>query len=107
MRGLVVKGEGYEKGMGRRKGRRHENRRMQKASSCLCGFLREYGWAILNGDTEGDEEGEWTYTGGRGESVIDYVVEDERTRKGIEKLRVKEKVDSDHQPIVVYIKGRE
>ena len=29
----------------------------------------------------GDEEEEWTYTGGKGESVIDYILGDEIVRE--------------------------
>lgn len=32
------------------------------------------GWYILNGKTEGDWEGEFTYVGARGCSVIDYAI---------------------------------
>lgn len=35
---------------------------------------------------EEDEKGEWTFTGGRGGSVIDYVVGNEETREGVRKL---------------------
>ena len=32
----------------------------------------------MNGAKEGDEKGEVTFTGGRGETVIDYVIGDKR-----------------------------
>lgn len=73
----------------------------------LCKFIRERGWSILNGNVRGDEEGEWTYTGGRGDSVIDYVLGDERTRERIREVRVEEKVDLDHRPITVWLEGSE
>jgi len=60
----------------------------------------------LNGDIKGDEEGEWTYIGGRGESVNDYIITDERARKKIERMEVESRVDSDHQPVTVWIKGK-
>lgn len=62
----------------------------------LCRFVGERGWEILNGNVEGDEEGEWTYTGGRGSSVIDYVLEKEDTRERVKRMEVGERVDSDH-----------
>lgn len=52
-----------------------------------------------------DEEGEWTYTGERRESIIDYVLGNEETRERIKKMKVKERVDSDHQPITAWMKG--
>lgn len=52
-----------------------------------------------------DEEGEWTYTGERRESIIDYVLGNEEIRERIKKMKVKERVDSDHQPITAWMKG--
>lgn len=45
-------------------------------------FVEENGWSIFNGDMKGDEEGEYTFTGEKGCTVIDYAIEDseERTR---------------------------
>lgn len=52
-----------------------------------------------------DEEEEWTYTGKRRESIIDYVLRNEETRERIKKMKVKERVDSDHQSITAWMKG--
>lgn len=41
----------------------------------------------------------------RGESIIDYVLGNEETRERIKKMKVKERVDSDHQPITAWMKG--
>ena len=59
----------------------------------------------MNGNVEGDEEGEWTYTGGRGNSVIDYILGNEDTRERVERMEVAERVESDHHPVVVWLKG--
>jgi len=61
--------------------------------------LGELGWSILNGSVVGDEEGEWTYTKGRGGTVIDYVMGNEETRERVKRMRIEDRVDSDHQPI--------
>jgi hypothetical protein len=45
------------------------------------GMDRENGWEVLNGNKQGDEEGEWTYVGNRGETVIDYGIELERVEE--------------------------
>ncbi|CAK9816314.1 hypothetical protein ANTPLA_LOCUS8954 [Anthophora plagiata] len=58
----------------------------------------------MNGDTEGDEEGEFTYIG-NGESVIDYVIGNEETREKVERVEVEGRIESDHQPVVVWIEG--
>lgn len=61
--------------------------------------MEELGWFILNGDMRQDEEGEWIYTGGRGDSVIDYVIGDIRVKERIDRMIVEEKIDSNHHPI--------
>jgi len=63
--------------------------------------IEELGWVIWNGDIKGDGEGEWTYTGGRGESVIDYVLGEVGTKEYVEKMEIGDQVDSDHYPVVV------
>lgn len=71
----------------------------------LVNFLEEKGWSILNGNVRGDEEGEWTFTGGRGNTVIDYVIGNEESRERIRNLKIGDKVDSDHHPVEVEIKS--
>jgi len=61
-------------------GERNKNskdRKMNKDGRVLVEFLKKRGWVILNGCTVGDEEGEFTFTGGKGNTVIDYVLGDE------------------------------
>jgi len=53
-----------------------------------------------------DEEEEFTFTGGRGNSTIDYVLGDEEVREEIEELRIGDKINSDHHPVEVKVKGR-
>ncbi|XP_043266634.1 uncharacterized protein [Venturia canescens] len=71
-----------------------------------CKFVNERGWRIVNGSVEGDREGEWAFVGGRGKSVIDYVVVGEKVWERVRKLEVVSRVDSDHMPVVVWLKGR-
>lgn len=47
-------------------------------------FINERGWVILNGGVERDGEGEWTYKGERGNSIIDYALEDGDSRELVE-----------------------
>ena len=58
-------GEEEEGGIGERE-RNSKDEKMNREGKKLCGFLRELGWSIMNGCIRGDEEGEWTYTGGKG-----------------------------------------
>lgn len=37
-------------------------------------WVEERGWCLANGTKWGDEEGEFTYVGARGASVIDYLL---------------------------------
>lgn len=56
------------------KRRRSKDKKVNKEGEVLLGWLEEEGWDIINGTKEGDEEGEWTFTKGREDSVIDYVI---------------------------------
>ena len=58
------------------------------------------------GEWGGGEEGEFTFTGGRGgDTVIDYILGDEDTRRWVKKLEIGDNVDSDHQPFRVSVGG--
>lgn len=67
----------------------------------LLEMTEEKGWSILNGNTEGDEKGEWTYVGARGNSVIDYAITNVMARDEIKKFKVEERIESDHMPLKV------
>ena len=90
--------EEEKKGKSKDKKVNREGRKLLEATG-------EIEWAILNGNMKGDEEGEYTYTGGRGESVIDYVITGEEERGEIECMKVEDRVESDHHPIVLEMKG--
>lgn len=68
-------------------------------------FIEERGWGIFNEVIQGDEEGEFTFTNGRGSMVIDYtsIIGDIEVRDRILKMTVKDRVDSDHQPVEVWL----
>lgn len=110
MQGRKGKGEN-ERGKGRRGwgGKKEVVGREDEEGRKLCNFLRKLGWSILNGDVEGDEEGKWTYTGGKGRSVINYVLGNEKTRKGVRWIKVggnEERIDSNHLLLTVWVEGR-
>ncbi|XP_067206638.1 uncharacterized protein [Linepithema humile] len=73
----------------------------------LVEYIEEKGWEIFNGSVRGDEEGEYTFTGGRGNTVIDYVIGEGEIRDRIEKMRIGDRVDSDHHPVEVWLRGEE
>lgn len=64
----------------------------------MVDFIEGKGWIILNGRTLGDEEGEFAFYGYRGNSVIDYIIVNDKMWDRIEKVRIEERVDSDHAP---------
>ncbi|XP_067208522.1 golgin subfamily A member 6-like protein 22 [Linepithema humile] len=105
-RGIEI-GEEGEDGIGRGEGRRRKSKdkKINREGRVMVEFLEERGCGILNGCTEGEEEGEFTFTGGKGNTVIDYVIADEDTREKIKSLRIGDRIDSDHQPLEVWVKG--
>lgn len=90
----------------KRKSRRSKDKKLNDEGRKLLQAIEEKEWVILNGSIRGDEEGEYTYTGERGETVIDYALGGREIVEEIEKLEIGEKVDSDHHPVIVWIKGR-
>ena len=69
----------------------------------MVDFVDSKAWIILNGYKKGDEEGEFTYVGSRGSTVIDYVIVNKDTNELIEEFNVEESIDSDHLPLKVKI----
>ena len=82
-------------------GRKSKDGKVNGEGRRLVGGLERVGWGILNGAVEGDEEGEFTYTGGRGESVIDYVIGEEKVKNRVVRMEIGDSVESDHHPIIV------
>ncbi|XP_011881271.1 PREDICTED: uncharacterized protein LOC105569421 [Vollenhovia emeryi] len=82
-----------------------KDKKINKEGKKLIQSIKERGWYILNGGERGDWKGNWTYSGGRGESVIDYVIVEQETEEEIERMEIEDKIDSDHQPTVVWLKG--
>lgn len=71
----------------------------------LISGIEERGWGIINGSK--GEEGEWTYVGENGESVIDYIITNQEAVEEIESLKIGDRVESDHMPLEVKIYGME
>lgn len=87
------------------KSRNFKDKKVNREGRRLREALEESGWSILNGNVRGDEEGEYMYTGSRGNTVIDYIIRNEEVRERVVRLEVGEEVDSDHQPVICWIKG--
>lgn len=65
----------------------------------LIDWVADVGGVILNGTTKGDEDGEFTYIGPKGASVIDYAIVNENCMEFVNSFKVEERVDSDHMPL--------
>lgn len=67
-------------------------------------FIEERGWYIYSGVVRRDEKKEYTFTGERGNTVIDYIIGDIRHR--IIRMTVVNRVDSDHHPVEIWLEGK-
>jgi len=90
---------------GEKKSRNSKDGKINGEGRKLVEKIEEWGWSIWNGNTIGDEEGEFTFTGGKGNTVIDYIIGDEEARGRIREMKIGEKVDSDHHPLEVWVEG--
>lgn len=54
---------------------------------------------------EEGEDGEWTYIGENGASVIDYVICNQEAVQEIERLKVGDRTDPDHMPLEAILYG--
>ena len=59
---------------------------------------------MLNGNWEGDQDGEFTYIGKQGQSVIDYGVVNFQVGQNIEYFRIEERTESDHLPMALELR---
>ncbi|KAJ3625182.1 hypothetical protein MTP99_018744 [Tenebrio molitor] len=65
------------------------------------GRIGERGWEILNGNRQGYEEGEWTYNGSMGKTVIDYGILNEEAWEKVEEFRTGERTETDYLEIAL------
>jgi len=52
----------------------------------LLGLVEDRGWDITNGNMRGDEKREFIYIAERAESVVDYVLVNQKAWEKIEKI---------------------
>ena len=67
--------------------------------------IEKWGLQIANGNIEGDELRECTYSDKRGASVIDYLLINNTGLERMDKFRVEDRTDSDHQSISATFKA--
>lgn len=78
--------------------------KINRGEKKLIRIREEMGLSIVNGNIKGDERNKFTYEGAREKSVIDYVI---IGRGRIESTEIGNKVDLDHFPLIIKIRGRE
>lgn len=94
--------------------RRSKDKVIGNSGRNFVNWLMEKGWNILNGRTEGEWEGEYTYVEGestyvetRGSMVINYIVVSEELGDKVIEFKIGEGVESDHMPLSVKIEEKE
>lgn len=80
--------------------RRSKVGKIDRQGRRLVEFLEERGWMIFYG-TEGDEEREFTFIGGRGCTVIDYVMGNKEIREELIRLEIGNRMDLDYSLVKV------
>ncbi|XP_032687575.1 uncharacterized protein LOC116851844 isoform X2 [Odontomachus brunneus] len=93
--------------VGEREGRRSKDKMIGKDGRRLIEWVQEKGWYVLNGDYKGDWEGEFTYVGARGNTVIDYVIVSEEIYCKAEDFVIGGRIESDHMPLELRIEEEE
>lgn len=86
-----------------RRERKSNDKVVNREREELLRWMGEEGWGIMNEAKEGDGEGEMTFTGGRGETMIDYVIGNRPAWENVERLEVGDEVESDHQSVTVWM----
>lgn len=92
-------GEGEEWGVTRKS----KDKTIGNGGTKFIDKMLEGGLNVLNGKTEGDWEGEYTYVGARGSTVIDYIFVNNSIYEKVLTFRVEDRVDSDHLPLTMEI----
>jgi len=93
--------------VGRRNKRRSKDKMIENGGKELIDWAQRKEWSILNGSTKEDRDGEYTYVGYRGNMVIDYVIANEGIKKHVREFAIGDRMDSDHMPLLLSMKGEE
>jgi hypothetical protein len=79
-------------GRGERDGKKKSKDKVENAEGKrLMEWIEENEWEVLNGKKQGDEEGEWTYIGSRGETVTEYGIVNEEAWERVEEFTIGER----------------
>lgn len=84
---------GREEGSGGEKGRNSKDDKINRDEKKLVELIEDKGWSIFNGNVSGNEEGEYIFTGGKGYTVIDYVIGDQEVRGRIKRISIGDRIN--------------
>jgi len=87
--------------------RRSKDKTVGNGGRNLIDWVQDRGWYLLNGTCRGDWNGEFTYVGARGRTVIDYVIVNEKVYNNVLDFKIEDRVDSDHMPLQLRMKKKE
>lgn len=83
--------------------RKSRDRKVNKEGRKLLELCEDHGLIILNGRSEGDKEGEFTYISKVGCSVIDLGIVSLGIKDSIKDLEVGKQIFSDHMPLIIKV----
>lgn len=87
-----------------REGRNSADEVLNAEGKRLLELCEDIGGIIKNGNTRGDWEGNQTFIGGGGNSVLDLAIEVENEKGSvIDEIKVVPRIESDHLPVEIHI----
>jgi len=81
--------------------RSSKDKTMNKQGEELIEEIQKHELDILNGNTRGDDQGEWTFEGAQGRSVIDYAICNIEAWEKVKSMKIEERTESDHMPLEI------
>lgn len=78
-----------------------KDKTINKQGKDFLAFIEELGLGMMNGNKQRDEEGEMTFIGEKGSSVIDYAICNADAWEEVHKMKIGNRTESDHRPIEV------
>lgn len=101
-----IEGE-EETRMEEEKKRKSKDEKINREEKRLVKFVEGIGRVIFNRNKRLRGRRVYkSFTGGRGNTLINYIIRDWEVKEKIVRMIIGEKVDSDHQPVVAWIKGK-
>lgn len=84
---------GREERSGGEKGRNSKDDKINRHGKKLVELIEDKGWSIFNGNVSGNKEGKYTFAGGKGFTVIDYVIRDQEGEGRIKRISIGDRIN--------------